>query len=298
MGDISRLMAGLAGKEGVNPTNIHGVNIFKASQYQAPEPLCYQQGVIIAGQGRKRVFVDNHCFEYNPDNYLVLGVPLPARCETFAAKEAPFMALVVDFNPHILGRILERMEHYPGHDFDGFKSSQLGVFTARSSRETKETVLRLLRVLQSPMESRVLGEYMVNELIFRVLCGENAAILYGLCVKNTKLARIEKALSLIHQDFTRSLNIDELSSSVNMSQSGFHRTFKRVTGSSPIQYVKKLRLDRARDMLLGREVRVNEAASLVGYTSATQFSREFKRHFGKSPAIYVEARRMSTEESP
>ncbi len=70
-----------------------------------------------------------------------------------------------------------------------------------------------------------------------------------------------------------------------MSESAFHRAFKDVTSSSPIQYLKKVRLNNAKNMLLERRMRVNEAATGVGYESPSQFSREFKRYFGYSPVM-------------
>ena len=80
------------------------------------------------------------------------------------------------------------------------------------------------------------------------------------------------------------MNVDSLAALVNMSPSAFHRAFSDVTASSPIQYIKKIRLNKARDMLQERRTRVSEAAFHVGYESAAQFSREFKRYFGNSPS--------------
>jgi len=72
-----------------------------------------------------------------------------------------------------------------------------------------------------------------------------------------------------------------------MSPSAFHRVFKEVTSSSPIQYLKKVRLDKARSLLVESGARVNEAATAVGYESVSQFSREFKRYYGISPTNFV-----------
>lgn len=115
------------------------------------------------------------------------------------------------------------------------------------------------------------------------MLGEDAASLIALATKNSKLSRIDKALKQIHGNYQSTIEVENLAKMVNMSPSAFHRAFKEVTASSPIQYLKKIRLSKARDLLLEHKVRVNEAAMEVGYESATQFSREFKRYFGLTP---------------
>ena len=67
-----------------------------------------------------------------------------------------------------------------------------------------------------------------------------------------------------------------------MSRAVFHRTFKKATTMSPIQFVKAMRLNSAA-MKIAAGMNVNEAASQVGYVSSSQFSREFKRIYGESP---------------
>ena len=69
-----------------------------------------------------------------------------------------------------------------------------------------------------------------------------------------------------------------------MSVSSFHEHFKRITGHSPLQYLKGIRLGRARQLIRVGHVTVEEASTRVGYQSPSQFSREYKRHFGASPA--------------
>lgn len=73
-----------------------------------------------------------------------------------------------------------------------------------------------------------------------------------------------------------------------MSSSAFHRAYQQIARDTPLQYLKKVRLSRASDMITRENVRVSTAASAVGYESAAHFSRDFKSHFGISP---VDARR-------
>lgn len=125
--------------------------------------------------------------------------------------------------------------------------------------------------------------------------GENASSLYALAMKNTNLSKIEKALKQIHGNYQNPVAVEKLANLVNMSPSAFHRAFKDVTSSSPIQYLKKIRLNKARSLLVENGIRVNEAATEVGYESATQFSREFKRYFGHTPVDFITPRDTKTK---
>ena len=72
-----------------------------------------------------------------------------------------------------------------------------------------------------------------------------------------------------------------------MSASAFHRAFKEITSDSPMQYLKKVRLTKARDLMVQESMKAYIAADKVGYESSSQFSREFKRYFGQSPANMI-----------
>lgn len=291
MTEISELMLSLAENEGFNTTQLAGIGIYKSSAPKPREPLCYEQGVIIVGQGSKRVFLGNTAYEYNPQTYLVLSVPIPAECETSATAQEPMLAMTMDIDIGMLNRIIAEMDEHMDHSLLEKNEKHKGLFLADLTPEIKDTVLRLLRVLLHPLDCRVIGSGIVHELMFRIMCGENASSLYALAMKNTNLARIDKALKLIHSNYRQAMDVDGLANLVNMSPSAFHRTFKDVTASSPIQYLKKVRLSKAKVLLTEQGSRVNEAASEVGYESAAQFSREFKRYFGTSPVECINTSR-------
>ena len=290
MSTMAGLMNLIAEKEGHNNTHLPGIRIYKASEYRPRHPLCYEKGIIIVGQGNKRVFLGDKVYEYNPDNYLVLSVPLPAECETEATEYEPLLSLMVDIDTGTLNRVVEQMGNDITPSLCGQNDKCPGLFVAHANQDLKDTVIRLLRVLQDPVESRVIGPGAVHELIFRIMTGENASPLVALTMIHTNLSRIDKALKHIHNGYRQPISIDKLSSLVNMSPSAFFRAFKEVTSSSPIQYLKKVRLNIAIRLLMENKVRVNEAAAEVGYESTTQFSREFKRYFGNSPVNYIPKR--------
>ena len=76
-----------------------------------------------------------------------------------------------------------------------------------------------------------------------------------------------------------------------MSVAAFHHYFKLVTASSPLQYLKRIRLDQARRLMAHDGYNASTAARAVGYESPSQFSREFKRLFGVTPVEEAEQTR-------
>ena len=98
------------------------------------------------------------------------------------------------------------------------------------------------------------------------------------------ISQISKVISFLEANYSNDINIDDLAKSANMSTSSFYRVFKEVTSDSPNQYLKKLRLNKARDLIIQKNVKAYIAALEVGYQSPSHFNREFKRFFGSTPA--------------
>jgi AraC-like DNA-binding protein len=144
--------------------------------------------------------------------------------------------------------------------------------------------VRLLECLQTPIDSRILGPQNVREIIYRVLYSNQGMTLRALAVRHSRFSQIARVLRRIHTEFDKELDVNSLAVEANMSVSTFHHNFKSVTLVSPIQYLKSVRLHKARQLMVQDGLNVGVAAGKVGYESASQFSREFKRYFGASPS--------------
>ncbi len=287
MDTMSQLIDELISHEGINSTNMPGIQVVRISKYQPPTPFNYPKGIFIIGQGAKHIYLSDKRFSYNAENYLVLSVSLPVECEVFTSGDKPFLSLFIKSDMGDLSRIIDKMKQHGKQILFDREKNKSGLFISRTTPEIKESIYRLLRVLKSPMESEIMGRGIVNEILYRILCSENAASLYSLFIENSNLSRVDKAITQIHQFYYKSMSVDQLATMVNMSSSSFHRVFKEVTAFSPIQYIKRVRLNKARELLWEKRLRVGEAATAVGYESVSQFSREFKRYFGNSPVEFT-----------
>jgi AraC-like DNA-binding protein len=150
-----------------------------------------------------------------------------------------------------------------------------------------ETVLRLLEAMTSPVETALLGASIVREIYLRVLCGEQGPAMRAALASQGQFGRIAMAVRRIHTAFDERLTVERLAGESGMSIPTFHAHFRAVTHSSPMQYLKSVRLHQARLLMLRNETTAATACHEVGYESPSQFSREFKRLFGRSPGAEV-----------
>ena len=138
--------------------------------------------------------------------------------------------------------------------------------------------------MRSPDDSRILGPQIVREIIYHVLRGNLGGNLRALAAPDSHFGRISRVLNRIHADYASHYDIGTLARDAGMSVAAFHTRFKAITSSSPLQYLKNIRLNKARMLMVNDGLNAGGAAVKVGYESASQFSREFKRLFGDGPA--------------
>ena len=99
---------------------------------------------------------------------------------------------------------------------------------------------------------------------------------------------IRPALSMIENEFSNGITVEELAARLHLNRSYFSTLFRRTVGKSPSKYLTDLRMERAAMLLTRYGYSVSVAATSVGYPDVFSFSRAFKRHFGLSPLHYAE----------
>jgi len=111
--------------------------------------------------------------------------------------------------------------------------------------------------------------------------------------KITETSPLEKVITYIHENFTRTVKIEELAEIVNVSPSHLAHTFKKQTGYAPVEYVLKMRMERAMMLLTHSSKTVAEISYEVGYESIPAFIKIFKRKTGYPPSTYRKLQKSS-----
>ncbi|GMG84600.1 AraC family transcriptional regulator [Paralimibaculum aggregatum] len=265
---------------------VPGVRLYWAQDYVPCTPVLYDAGLVIIGQGYKIGRLGAREFRYDPQTYLVVSVPMPFECETFATPEEPLMGVFIGIDRAMLGELVDLIDGTaPGAaGAAAGDPGWLGAEPVRLDPGMADAVERLLLAHGNPADARALGPGLAREVVYRALTGGHGAALRALARADTRAACIARAIGRIHTGFTGRLPVAELAEEAGLSVSAFHRAFKEVTAETPLQYLKKLRLNRAKALILHNNLTPSRAAHAVGYESPSQFSRDFRRYFRHPPS--------------
>jgi AraC-like DNA-binding protein len=105
--------------------------------------------------------------------------------------------------------------------------------------------------------------------------------------------RISLALRMISQDIRSAPTPREVASFMGLSLSHFYDLFRKETGTVPATYIRALRYEKARELLVNSRLRIKEIAHCVGFNDVSHFVRDFQKIYGASP---VEFRQLCTSE--
>ena len=273
------LLAGrLAVGEGYTATSLPGLRLLRSSMDLDDVPVLYRPGAVFVLQGAKRGFLGEKSFVYDARHYLAVSVPVPFRMESRASPEAPLLAVYMDFDLSIAAEFIGLMPPWHGRTRDNARS----LVSSPMDRGVSGTLLRLLTALTNPLETTALGPQLVRELHYRVLTGAQGAELIAALNQAGGNGRIGRSLAHIRRHYRHRIYIAVLAAEAGMSVPTFHSRFRELTGTTPLNYIKSIRLHEARLLMARDSGSVATAAAAVGYISTSQFSREFKRHFGRT----------------
>jgi AraC-like DNA-binding protein len=286
--ELAARVAQVARVDGVHDTSVAGLAAIRASAPSQPLPSVYEPSLCIVVQGRKQARLRDETYIYDPLNYLVVSVTLPAIGQIIEASlDRPYLCLRIGIDRKLIGELLLQA----GPTLVQRPASERGLYVARTDGALLDAVVRLVRLLERPRDVQVLAPLIMREIHYRALTGELGARLRELCIVDSQIQRIARAIDVLRTRFAETFSVEELAEIAHMSASSFHHRFKEVTALSPMQFQKQLRLHEARRLMLTEGIEAAVAAHRVGYESASQFSREYRRLFGAPPRREIDALR-------
>lgn len=215
----------------------------------------------VIAQGSKEILLGDNRYRYDPAHYLITTAALPITSRiTEASEERPYLGLVLRLDPALVGSVIVEA----GHPAPRGHAAVKAIDVSPLDTGLLDAVVRLVRLLDSPTEARFLAPLVTREIVYRLLMGAQGGRLWHTAVLGGHSHHIARALEWLRKDFDRPLRIEDIARELGMSVSGFHHHFKAVTGMSPLQFQKQMRLQEARRLLLGEGLDAASAGHRVG----------------------------------
>jgi two-component system response regulator YesN len=101
---------------------------------------------------------------------------------------------------------------------------------------------------------------------------------------------VEASKAYIEANYTKNITLDDLSMAVNISSYYLSRIFKENTGENFIDYLTRLRIERAKELLSSTQYSMKEIGVMSGYSDPNYFSKSFKKNVGVTPTEYREGK--------
>jgi AraC-like DNA-binding protein len=236
-------------------------------------------GVVV--QGKKRAWVKERAFNYDSETYLVLTQEIDFESVVIeASPDQPYLAISILLPPELVVKTLANMSATAP------VIEEPPAYVAKLDRPLVDVLCRLLRSLDDPAERAVVAPLALEELVFRLLRSKAAVSIRNAACRDGDQERVQRAMAFIREHHADRLTVGTIARHVAMSASHFAHRFREVARMSPMRYLKHVRLQQARVLLLNG-LRAGEVAERVGYASPAHFARDFKTSFSLPPAEYV-----------
>jgi len=256
------------------------VSIYQRDAPSALEAHLYEPVLCMVLQGAKMMRSGEQAVEIGAGDALVVSHHLPVISRiTQASAVSPYLAIVLSLNLTTLRELYAQLDGLRGH-----QKGKGAISCTPSDAGWIDPLHRYLDMVHDQTALSVLGPQLLREIHFRVLTSRTGGVLRSLLATDSPANRISRSIDVIRGQLSVPLRVPEIADQIGMSNSAFHTHFKAVTGTTPLQYQKDLRLITAMDLLEHRGVSVASAAYEVGYESPTHFSRDYKRKFGRNPS--------------
>ncbi|GHJ38063.1 AraC family transcriptional regulator [Streptomyces sp. TS71-3] len=240
--------------------------------------------LVVMAQGAKHLMLGAQAYEYRAGQCLVVTTGLPVTGNFVgAAPEHPALGLGLVLRPAAIAPLLLQA---PPDRAAGASRPATGlpaIATGQAEPDLLDAVTRLVRLLDHPADAPVLAPMIEREILWRLLTGPYGGMVRQIGLADSNLTHVSRAIGWIRENYAEPVRIEDLASLAAMSTSAFHRHFRAVTTLSPLQFVKQIRLQEARSLLVARADDVAGVGHLVGYDNPSQFTREYRRLFGAPP---------------
>jgi len=265
------------------------LSIFETYHQTKDVALSYN-GLVVSSmiRGKKIMsLVDSASFEFIPGQTIILpeGVSMKVDFpEADMLRPVQCATLALDWD--MVNKNLEFLnEHYPNTASPYEWRLDFSRYHFQNNRELASSINRLISIsMEDDVAKDALADLSLKFLLLRIIQTQHLAVVQ----EGTKGRALHFApvLDYIQSHLTAKISVDALARVAGMSKTLFYRSFKAFFGVTPIEFVVKERVQRAKQLLTDPDITITEVCYQSGFNNVNYFIRQFKRLEGITPSNY------------
>lgn len=227
-------------------------------------------------EGCKHVSVNKDInFTYTPGQFILL----PPHSNIHMDIDIPTKALVFELNDCLIKKVTEKISVDINADYDFLKEDRF--FLGKINKEIGKCINKLTNVSANPDKNKeFLIDLFAQELVYYLVQIKGIQQIISFEHNNP----IYKSIKYIQDNIRKPICISQMAYDLNMSETNFCNSFKKIIGITPKEYITSLKLTLAKDLLKNKNV--TEVAYELGYENISYFISLFKNRYGITPKHY------------
>lgn len=226
-------------------------------------------------KGKGRFHIENEVFDVGEDDLVIVNSNIKHTESSKDQSPLEYIVLGIEGISLTLSKD-EQSELYSIHNYQNYKHEILFYIKAL-----------LLEASQTNAYYDLISQNLLEVLIYNIIRrAETKLVLSNYHADDQSLSYLK---NYIENNYSQNINLDTLSKLVNINKFYLIHTFKKVYNCTPMQYLVKVRMDRAEKLLRDTDLAVSQIARIIGINSHSYFSQSFKKIYHKSPQEYKES---------
>ena len=274
------------------------VSIFNDCLEVQPVPYHWHEELefIIVESGKIKISVEFESFILNSGNGIFINSGRFHSCESYENTNPTIKSIV--FHPRIIYGDINSI-YYKKYLSNLLKENNLNFYKFKNDVQIEKEMIQEILYGYNLHETLSDGyEFCIRECLTKVIMSIINSIDMGLNQVSNKrlrdLKRYRKMIHYIENHFNQHIALCDIAKSSTISESESLRCFNHILGISPIQYVKKCRLQKAQSMLLTTTQSIIDIGFGCGFSEMSYFSKSFKNRYGSTPSSYRKENTIDT----
>ncbi|MCF2447708.1 AraC family transcriptional regulator [Dyadobacter sp. CY345] len=266
------------------------LNVFETLQESALVPLSFSDFVVTSMLRGKKVMhlFDQPGFDYMPGETVLVPANVTMKIDFPEATETnPTQCIALALDHAKIQQIVDRLnEQYPREGQDQFWQLQHNQYHFLNNLDLAQSINKLIHICSgNSLGKDILADLTLQELVVHIIQTQNLN-----AVQDDSFNQHDNPLAyIIHYIRTNigeKIQVEDLSEKACMSRASFYRAFKREFNISPVEFILKEKIKKAKTLLTESRATISDVCYQLGFSDLNYFGRQFKKSEGISPSQY------------